>query len=160
MVEDNELCPVKIEGIKHTYYVLDEHLSLLENSDAPIGEKVHFVAPLDNLLWNRRMISEIFDFNYSWEVYKVPERRIYGYYVMPILCGTRFIGRLDPRLDRQNRTMIVNSLLLEDKDFGKSLITELAATLQRFLEFHDVSQVSIEKTRPKELKDALMHELE
>lgn len=160
MVEDNELCPVKIEGIKHTYYVLDEQLSLLENSDAPIGEKVHFVAPLDNLLWNRRMISEIFDFNYSWEVYKVPERRIYGYYVMPILRGTRFIGRLDPKLDRQNRTMIVNSLLLEEKDFDKSLITELAATLQRFLEFHDVSQVSIEKTRPKELKDALMHELE
>jgi hypothetical protein len=159
MVEDNELCPVKIEGVKHTYYVLNEHLSLLENSSVSISEKVHFVAPLDNLLWNRRMISEIFDFTYSWEVYKIPERRIYGYYVMPILHGARFIGRFDPKLDRQNKTMIVNSLLLEEKDFDKSLITELAATLQRFLEFHDVSQVSIEKTRPKELKDALMREL-
>jgi uncharacterized protein YcaQ len=106
------------------------------------------------------MISEIFDFNYSWEVYKIPEKRIYGYYVMPILYGTRFIGRIDPKLDRQNRTMIVNSLLLEEKGFDKSLITELAATLQRFLEFHDVSQISIEKTHPKELKHALMHELE
>jgi hypothetical protein len=160
MVEDNELCPVKIEGVKHTYYVLDEHLSLLENSDASISEKVHFVAPLDNLLWNRRMISEIFNFNYSWEVYKIPERRIYGYYVMPILHGTRFIGRLDPKLDRQNKTMIVNSLLLEEKDFDKNLVIELAATLQRFLEFHGVSQVSIEKTDPKGLKDALMRELE
>lgn len=160
IVEDNELRPVKIEGVKHTYYVLNEHLSLLENSSASISEKVHFVAPLDNLLWNRRMISEIFDFNYSWEVYKIPERRIYGYYVMPILYGTRFIGRLDPKLDRQNRTMIVNSLLLEEKDFDKSLITELAATLQRFLEFHGVSQVSIERTDPKGLKDALIRELE
>jgi uncharacterized protein YcaQ len=160
MVEDNELCPVKVEGVKHTYYVLDEHLSLLENSAASINERVHFVAPLDNLLWNRRMISEIFDFNYSWEVYKIPEKRIYGYYVMPILYGTRFIGRIDPKLDRQNRTMIVNSLLLEEKGFDKSLITELAATLQRFLEFHGVSQISIKKFHPKELKHALMHELE
>ena len=160
MVEDNELCPVKVEGVKRTYYVLNEHLSLLENSDASISERFHFIAPLDNLLWNRRMISEIFDFTYSWEVYKIPEKRIYGYYVMPILYGTRFIGRFDPKLDRQNKTMIVNSLLLEEKGFDKSLITELAATLQRFLEFHGVSQISIEKTHPKELKYALMRELE
>lgn len=119
MTQDNELCPVKIEGVKHVYYVLEENLSLLENSDTSVSEKVHFVAPLDNLIWNRRMISEIFDFNYSWEVYKPPEKRIYGYYVMPILYGTRFIGRLDPKLDRQNRKMIINSIVLEQKDFDR-----------------------------------------
>jgi uncharacterized protein YcaQ len=160
MVEDNELCPVKVEGVKHIYYVLKEQLPLLENSGISMSEKVHFIAPLDNLLWNRRMISEIFDFNYSWEVYKIPEKRIYGYYVMPILHGTRFIGRLDPKLDRQNKTMIVNSLLLEKNDVGKNLVIELAVALQRFLEFHEVSQVSIERTQPKELKHALIHELE
>jgi len=159
MVEDNRLCPIKIEGVKHVYYVLEEHLSLLENSDTSTSEKVHFVAPLDNLLWNRRMISEIFDFNYAWEVYKVPEKRVYGYYVMPLLHDTRFIGRLDPKLDRKNKKMIINSLLLEEKDFDKGFISELAETLQRFLEFHDVSQVSIVITQPKELRDTLMREL-
>jgi hypothetical protein len=146
MVEANKLCPVKIEGVKHVYYVLKEHLSLLESSAASTSEKVHFVAPLDNLLWNRRMISEIFDFNYAWEVYKVPEKRVYGYYVMPILYATRFIGRLDPKLDRQSKKMIINSLLLEEKDFDKDFISELAETLQRFLEFHDASHVSIVRT--------------
>ncbi len=159
MVEDNKLCPVKIEGVKHVYYILEEHLSLLKNSDTSISEKVHFVAPLDNLLWNRRMISDIFDFNYAWEVYKVPEKRIYGYYVMPLLYGTRFIGRLDPKLDRQNKKMIINSLLLEEKDLDRGFISELAETLQRFLEFHDASRVSIVRTQPKELKDALRREL-
>jgi uncharacterized protein YcaQ len=160
MTEDNELCPIKIEGVKHTYYVLKEHLNLLENSDISVSEKVHFIAPLDNLLWNRRIISEIFDFNYSWEVYKPPEKRIYGYYVMPILYGTRFIGRLDPKLDRQNRKMIINSIFLEEKDLHKGTwIGELAAALQRFLKLHNVSQVNIEKTRPKDLKHVLMREL-
>ena len=159
MVEANKLCPVRIEGVKHVYYVLEEHLTLLENSDTSVDEKVHFVAPLDNLLWNRRMISEVFDFNYVWEVYKPPEKRIYGYYVMPILCGTRFIGRLDPKFDRQNKRMIINSLLLEEKQVDKRVVTELAATLRRFLRFHDAIQVNIKKTQPKELKDALIREL-
>ena len=159
MVEENKLCPVKIEGVKHVYYVLDEHLSFLENSGRSISENVHFVAPLDNLLWNRRMISEIFDFNYTWEVYKVPEKRVYGYYVMPVLYGTRLIGRLDPKLDRQNKTMIVNSLLLEEKSYDKGFVIELAKTMQRFLKFHDASRVNIVRTQPKELENALMRAL-
>lgn len=160
MAENNALCPVKIEGLKHIYYVLEENSSLLEKSDTPIGESVHFIAPLDNLLWNRRMISGIFDFSYSWEVYKPSEKRIYGYYVMPILCGTRFIGRVDPKLDRQKRKIIINSIILEEKDsYRDTLADELVAALQRFLELHDVSQVNIEKTRPECLKHALMREL-
>jgi hypothetical protein len=159
MVEDNELCPVKIEGVKHVYHVLDEQLSFFENSDMAISEKVHFIAPLDNLLWNRRMVSEIFDFDYAWEVYKVPEERIYGYFTMPVLYSTRFIGGLDPKLDRQNKKMIINSLMLDEKDFDKRIITELGEALERFLKFHDVSHIVIEKTQPKELKKSLMSKL-
>ncbi|MCZ2856803.1 MAG: winged helix DNA-binding domain-containing protein [Candidatus Bathyarchaeota archaeon] len=159
LVEEDKLFPVKIDGVKQVYYVLKEHSSLLENSGASLSEKVHFLAPLDNLLWNRRMISEIFDFDYAWEVYKIPEKRVYGYYVMPILYGTRFIGRLDPKLDRQGQKMIINSLLLEQKDFDKDLMNELGESLKRFLEFHDTSQVSIVRTQPKKLKDALIREL-
>jgi hypothetical protein len=159
MVEDKRLCPVKIEGVKHVYYVLEEHLSLLENSNASINESVYLLAPLDNLLWNRRLISEIFDFNYAWEVYKVPEKRVYGYYVMPILYGTRFVGRLDPKLDRKHNKMIINSIFLERKDFDKNFIAELAKTLQRFVKFHDASRFSIKKTQPKELREALTQEL-
>jgi uncharacterized protein YcaQ len=158
-VENHRLVPVKIEGVKHVYYLPEEYLPLLEGSDEPLEKEVYFIAPLDNLVWNRRMILEIFDFNYAWEVYKVPEKRVFGYYVMPILYGGRFIGRLDPKLDRQNKKMIINSLLLEKKDLDRSLTSELAAALRRFLEFHDVSNVSIGKTQPPELKNAIMREL-
>jgi hypothetical protein len=158
MVKNKKLIPVKIESVKHIYYVLEENLGLFD-FDEPISEKAHFLAPLDNLLWNRRMVSEIFDFNYAWEVYKVPEKRIYGYYVMPILYGTRFVGRLDPKLDRRQGEMILNSLILEEKDLNKNFVSELAETLQRFLKFHNVSRVSIRRTQPTELKEALMGEL-
>jgi uncharacterized protein YcaQ len=159
MIRDGKLRPLSIEGVKHTYYVLDEHLPTLEESHAQTNERALFIAPLDNLLWNRKMISEIFDFDYAWEVYKVPEKRIYGYYVMPILHGTSFIGRIDPKLDRQNKRMIINSLALEEKKLEENIVDELAASLQRFTKFHDVSEVRIEKTKPKELKNALLREL-
>jgi uncharacterized protein YcaQ len=158
MIEGNELYPIKIEGVKQEYYVLREIFDSID-PDKPIDQRVHFIAPLDNLLWNRKVISDIFDFDYAWEVYKVPEKRIHGYYVMPILCGTRFIGRLDPKLDRENKRMIINSLSVVDKPVGKGVINELAKSLRRFYEFHDVSHISILKTQPVELRNALEREL-
>ena len=79
---------------------------------------------------------------------------------MPVLYGTRFIGRLDPKLDRQNKKMIINSLVLEEKGFCKStLVDELASALQRFLKLHKVFKMNIEKTQPKELRHSLMRKL-
>jgi uncharacterized protein YcaQ len=159
MVQNNELCPVKVEGVKQEFYILRELLHLLDDLDTPIDEKIYFIAPLDNLLWNRKVISEIFDFEYSWEVYKVPEKRIHGYYVMPILCGTNFVGRLDPKLDRLNEVMVINSLSIADKYLNRSFIDELVTSFRRFLEFHSVSHVSIQRTQPNELRDILAREI-
>jgi len=156
MLKEGRIFPVKIEGVKHVYYVLEQCLSALEEGEKPSDERVYLIAPLDNLLWNRRMVSEIFNFDYAWEVYKVPEKRKYGYYVMPILRGIRFIGRLDPKLDRQNRRMIINSLLLEEKHIEKALVSELAQAVDRFYRFHDVSEVEIKRTEPKELRRSTM----
>lgn len=156
MLKEGKIFPVKIEDVKHVYYVLDGYLSALEEAEKPSDEKVYFIAPLENLLWNRRMVSEIFSFDYAWEVYKVPEKRRYGYYVMPILLGTKFIGRLDPKLDRQNRKMIINSILLEEKQIDQALINELAEAVMRFCRFHDATEVEIKRTEPKELRGSLM----
>jgi uncharacterized protein YcaQ len=159
MVKENKLHPIKVRGVEQEFYTPKKLLHLLDDPNERIDEKIHFIAPLDNLLWNRKLISEIFDFNYSWEVYKVPEKRIHGYYVMPILCGTRFIGRLDPKLDRENEKMIINSLSVDEKYIDRDHIGELVQSLRRFLEFHDVSIVSIQKAKPEELKDTLAREI-
>jgi len=159
MVKNGKIHPLKIDGVRHVYYVLEEDLDLLKAQEASLDEKVHFVAPLDNLLWNRRMVSEIFDFDYAWEIYKPPERRVYGYYVLPIVHGSRFVGRVDPKLDRMSKTMIINSLLLEEGRFCKVLVHELAVVLRRFLQFHEASRIEIVRTKPKKLRNVLLSEL-
>ena len=55
-----------------------------------------FLAPLDNLIWDRDMTEELFDFKYSWEVYTPVAKRKYGYYVLPVLYKNRFIARFEP----------------------------------------------------------------
>jgi len=159
MEKNGEICPVKVEGVKNVYYTLKTYLNALEASNESLNEeKALFIAPLDNLIWDRKMISEIFDFDYTWEIYKIPEKRQYGYYVLPILYDAGFVGRIDPKLDRINRTMIINSLLLEERS-EKHFISELVAALKSFLRFHDVFQIKIIKTEPQKLKNALLAEL-
>jgi uncharacterized protein YcaQ len=79
-------------------YLPTNALPLLE-APAP-DPRVIFVAPLDSLLWDRRMVMQFFDFDYVWEVYKPEAQRRWGYYVLPVFYGDRFVARLDSRLER------------------------------------------------------------
>jgi uncharacterized protein len=67
------------------------------------------IAPLDNLTWDRRFLLELFDFEYRWEVYKPASQRQFGYYVLPVLYGDRFIARFEPVRDKKNGTLVVKN---------------------------------------------------
>jgi uncharacterized protein YcaQ len=101
LVEDGTITPVEIgaNGKKGwTAYAFSGALPLLEQPlPAP---RVIFLAPLDSLLWNRKMVMQLFDFDYTWEVYKPEPQRRWGYYVLPVFYGDRFVARLDSRLER------------------------------------------------------------
>ncbi len=59
------------------------------------------LGPLDALIWDRELVRQVFDFDYLWEVYKPAPKRVYGYYVCPVLAGERLIGRVEAK--RENR---------------------------------------------------------
>ncbi len=71
--------------------------------------RAHILAPLDNLLWDRRLVKEIFDFDYRWEVYKPQSERNYGYYVLPVLYGDRFIARFEPGFDKKSKALMIKN---------------------------------------------------
>lgn len=112
------LRPVRIEGVRRLYYALaDDCDGLLATATvAERGETegpVFIIPPLDNLLFLRDRLLDLFDFAYTWEVYVPPAKRRYGPYTMPLLAGERLIGRLDARLDRETRTLAINILEFE-----------------------------------------------
>ena len=68
---------------------------------------VAFLAPLDPLAWDRELLLRLWDFDYKWEVYVPAPKRRWGYYVLPMLYGDRFAGRIELRHDRQAPTLRV-----------------------------------------------------
>ena len=63
---------------------------------------VAFLAALDPLVWDRDLLRSLYDFDYLWEVYVPAAKRRWGYYVLPILFGDRLVGRIEPRIERQD----------------------------------------------------------
>jgi uncharacterized protein YcaQ len=58
------------------------------------------VCPFDNLVWDRPLLERLFGFKHLIEVYKKEHEREFGYYVLPLLAGDRFLGRADLKADR------------------------------------------------------------
>src|SRR6266699_6407946 len=98
LVEADLLTQLQIGELAGPYYAQTSALKLLD--EPPSSPCVIFLGPLDSLLWDRKTLLQIFDFDYIWEVYKPAEQRKWGYYVLPVFYGDRFVARVDSRLDK------------------------------------------------------------
>jgi uncharacterized protein YcaQ len=94
------------------------------------------IAPLDNLMWNRRLIEYLFDFRYRWEVYKPKAQRQYGYYVLPVIYEDAFIARFDPTFDKKKRILTLGKWWWEPGiEPDKQMQTALIACLNTFIQY-------------------------
>ena len=110
------ITPVRVDGLRFPLYLLSDDLTLLESvrsGQADCKARVEFLAPLDPMLWDRKLIEALFGFQYSWEIYTPASRRKYGYYVLPVLYGDRLVGRIEPKADRKTNTLTVQNIWFE-----------------------------------------------
>ena len=113
LVEVGALLPVEIKGLRAKRFVVAEELAQLEAPpEAP--PSVAFIAPFDSLLWDTALLAKLFDFEFVWEGFFKPEKRRWGYYVLPILFGDTFVGRIEPRIDRDGGRVEVLGLWWEE----------------------------------------------
>ncbi len=99
---------VDVDGFDVPLYARTIDLERFDpRGENPLKEKAFFLAPLDNLLWERKLLARLFGFDYRWEVYKPAKTRDYGYYVLPVLYGERFIARFEPVRDKKIGTLTV-----------------------------------------------------
>ena len=103
LMEEEKIIEVTVDGIKEKLYCLSTDRGLLKTvlQEAELKIRCELLAPLDNMLWDRRLIKALFDFDYKWEIYTPEAQRKYGYYVLPLLYGDRFIGRVEAIRDRK-----------------------------------------------------------
>ena len=115
LVEAGALLPVQVEGLKGTAYAPAEERSILDAAASPAPPPaVTFLAPLDPFVWDRRLLRELFGFDYVWEVYVPAAKRRWGYYVLPMLFGDRLVGRIEPRRDKASPDLRILNVWFED----------------------------------------------
>ena len=96
--------PVKVDGCP-LLHCLRADVPLLElsalNPQLSTAAQPQLLAPLDPLIYDRRLTSALWEFDYTWEVYVPPARRKRGYYALPLLAGLEIVGHVDPKADRE-----------------------------------------------------------
>ena len=114
------------------------------------GSRLRIVNPFDPIVRDRARLARLFGFDYRIEIYVPPAKRRYGYYVYPLLEGTRFVGRAEIRADRERDRLSVSGLWLEPGvALGTGRRARLLAELERFARLAGVAGGdSLEDLRP------------
>lgn len=117
LAERGEVLAAAVQGLPgRTFFLRAADLPALEavrNEEPPV-QQAALVGPLDNLTWDRELLRQVFGFDYLWEVYKPAAQRRYGYYVLPVLYGDRFVARCDPAFDKKARVLTLNNWWWEE----------------------------------------------
>lgn len=115
LLQEGKILAVKAEGIRDSLYCLSQDRELLAfvQENPVLKGRCEFIAPLDNLMWDRKLIEAVFDFSYKWEIYTPKEQRKYGYYVLPVLHGERFAGRIEMAYDKKKKSLEVKNIWYE-----------------------------------------------
>lgn len=129
LIKQKKLTEVAVEGSRRTFVIKTQDEDALRNAGDCEKHHMVFLAPLDNLVWDRQMLLELFDFDYRWEVYTPLAKRKYGYYVLPILCGDQLVGRIEPVL--KGKTLHIKGIWPEMK-WDAALKTEYEVAIDRF----------------------------
>lgn len=157
MVDAGEVTMFQVEGLNgEPCYALTDVCEAVWQS--PNGEPhLHILSPFDNLIIDRRWLKAFFDgFEYTIECYVPAAKRKYGYFVLPILWGDRFVARLDSKADRKPKTFVIKRLLFEpDFDEYETVLPVLAEKLRAFAAFNGCDNFAVEDVQPEKVKPAL-----
>jgi uncharacterized protein len=129
LVGEGRLRQVEVDDDGPPFYVLPD--VELDGEPAPPV----LVCPFDNLVWDRPLLERLFGFRHVIEVYKREHERVYGYYVLPLLSGDRFLGRADLKADRAEGVLRIRRFTPEPKVRGNvdAKLDQAAARLARTL---------------------------
>ena len=135
-----------VEGIRFPVYFLTEDLPLVDavlSDDIDLTQRLEFLAPLDPMLWDRKLVEAIWDYQYSWEIYTPADKRKYGYYVLPMLYGEKMAGRIEATADRKAETLVIKNIWYEPGiRQTKKLNAAVDAAIGRLAKFNDCSRIA------------------
>ena len=108
--EEGSLIRVTVEGVAKTaYWVRPADLERIDAGKAQ-DRTLRIVSPFDPFLIHRKRMRRLFGFDFAIECYLPTAKRTFGYFALPLLQGTDFVGLLDAKADRSAGRLIVQNL--------------------------------------------------
>ena len=140
MLENRELQQVTVN--EQVYYALPNITYLLKQTVN--RNQVNILSPFDNVVIQRKRLSEIFGFEYQIECYVPPTKRQYGYFSLPLLWGAEFVGRMDAKIDRKTHIFHIQNLHLETDKIDE-FIKVLKPAIKTFMSFNNGIDIQVNK---------------
>jgi uncharacterized protein YcaQ len=120
--------PAVVDGVRGTWRVDPAQL------DQPFAGRAALLSPIDRLIYDRKRMVEIFEFDYQLEMYKPAAKRRWGYYALPILYGDRLVGKVDATADRPAGVLRVDAVH-RDVPFTKAMTTAVDREIRSLATF-------------------------
>jgi uncharacterized protein YcaQ len=137
LVEEGRLHEVRVDGWDKTAYLYP---------DARMPRRLHacaLLSPFDPVCWNRERTERLFGFHYRIEIYTPAPKRVYGYYVLPVLWGDSLVGRLDMKADRANGALLVQGAYAEPCVPRDEVAADLAVELRSMADWLGLERVIV-----------------
>jgi uncharacterized protein YcaQ len=132
-VRRNELVPVALEGAaKQEHWARPD---VLETSGDGASEMVHILSPFDPLIIQRKRTELFFGYGHRFEAYVPKEKRVFGYFALPVLVGDDIVAAIDLKTDRKNRKLLLQKWNWIGKRPRKELKRRIEEELHRFERF-------------------------
>ena len=94
-----------VEGAAKTEHWAEPRL--LDDAAFDPEEAVHILSPFDPLVIQRKRLKLFFGYEHRFEAYVPKEKRVYGYFALPILLGDEMVAVIDLKADRTKRELLV-----------------------------------------------------
>src|SRR5205823_5605136 len=128
--------PAVVEGVKGEWRV----------DPAALGEdfegRTALLSPFDRLVHDRAQAQELFDFEYTLEMYKPAAKRRWGYFALPVLHGDRLVGKVDAAADRKASVLRVHAVH-EDVKFTRAVAKAVQAELDDLASWLELDAVEV-----------------
>jgi uncharacterized protein len=143
-----------VKGLDEPVYISSQALSRKFKPS-----RTTLLSSFDSLVWDRKRTMAMFDFYLQLEAYTPRQKRVYGYFSLPILYRDRLVGRLDPKAHRAAGELSIQSFHLEPWFVGKDdkrFYEQLGATLHDFGAFNGTDHITVHACNPPESRERLL----
>jgi uncharacterized protein len=132
-VRRGQMAPVAIEGAAKAEHWAEPQA--LEAAADSAVERVHILSPFDPLIIQRKRLNLYFDYEHRFEAYVPKEKRVFGYFALPVLFGNQIVAAIDLKTDREKQALLIQQWTWVGSGSAASHKARIEEELDRFERF-------------------------